>query len=158
MQESELKEAPQLQDTIFVPAGAGETLHILGSTHITKIAPEQTGDQFTALEIVVPPHCGAPMHSHATDSEFFYVLEGTLTISDPDGDIEARPGDFCFLRAGGSHAFRNNSEQNARALVMVTPGIDAHRFFKSIDARAHGQVDVPALIAKAGHSHISVMA
>jgi quercetin dioxygenase-like cupin family protein len=147
-----------VRNTIHVPAGGGEQLKILGATHFTKITPEETGGQFTALEIAIPPDCGPPMHSHANDSEFFYVLEGTLTISDPDGDIEAGPGDFCFLRAGGHHAFRNNTQSLVRAIAMVTPGADAHRFFKSIDAALGGAVDVPAVIDIAGRNGISVAA
>lgn len=143
-----------MQNTIFVPAGAGEQLKILGATHYTKITPEQTGGAFTALEIVVPPECGPPMHSHETDSEFFFILEGTLTLSDPDGDIEAGPGDFCFLRAGGHHAFRNNTKSDVRALVMVTPGADAHCFFTSLDAQLQGAVDVPVVVDLAGRNGI----
>ena len=36
-------------DTIFVPAGGGEQLSILGTTHFTKIAPEDTQGAFTAI-------------------------------------------------------------------------------------------------------------
>nr|WP_166181249.1 cupin domain-containing protein [Altererythrobacter segetis] len=134
------------RNTIFVPAGEGEQLKVLGMTHFTKVSPEDTGGQFTAIVIDIPPECGPPMHSHEADSEFFFVLEGTLTLSDPDGDIEAKPGDFCYLRGGGSHAFRNNTDSHVRALAMVTPGNDAHRFFKQIDAELDGAVDVPVVL------------
>jgi quercetin dioxygenase-like cupin family protein len=144
-----------LKDTIFVPAGAGEQLKILGSTHFTKVSPEETGGAFTALEIVIPPECGPPMHSHETDSEFFYILEGELTLSDPDGDITARPGDFCFLRKGGHHAFRNASGANVRALVVVSPGVEAHAFFKQIDAELDGAIDEPVVAAIAGRNGIA---
>jgi quercetin dioxygenase-like cupin family protein len=96
------------------------------------------------------------MHSHANDSEFFFVLEGTLTISDPDGDIEAGPGDFCFLRAGGSQAFRNNTRSTVRAIAMVTPGIDAHRFFKGVHDELDGVIDVPTVIDIAGRHSIAI--
>ena len=142
------------RNTIFVPAGGGEQLKILGMTHYTKVSPEETGDQFTAIVIDIPPDCGAPMHSHDADSEFFFVLEGTLTLSDPDGDIDAKPGDFCFLRGGGSHAFRNNTSSHVRALAMVTPGHDAHRFFKQVDAELNGAVDVPVVLDVAGRNGI----
>ncbi len=145
-----------MKDTIFVPAGAGEQLRILGTTHYTKVTPEETGGAFTAVEIVIPPECGPPMHSHETDSEFFYVLEGTLTLTDPDGDIEARPGDFCFLRAGGHHAFRNNGTSNVRALVVVSPGVEAHNFFTQIDAELAGAIDVPVVIDIAGRNGIAI--
>jgi quercetin dioxygenase-like cupin family protein len=144
----------QQRDTIFVPAGNAEQLKILGMTHHTMITPAETDGQFTAIVVEVPPACGAPMHSHATDSEFFYVLEGTLTLSDPSGEIEAKPGDFCFLRAGGSHSFRNATDRPARALAVVTPGADAHRFFKQVDETLGGAIDVPVVLDLAGRSSI----
>jgi len=141
----------QPRNTIFVPAGGGEQLNILGMTHYTKVAPDETDGQFTAIVIDIPPECGPPMHSHVGDSEFFFILEGTLTLSDPDGDIEAEPGDFCFLRAGGSHAFRNNTASPVRALAVVTPGHDAHRFFKQVDT----QVDEPVVMDAAVRNGIA---
>ena len=149
-------ESPMQQErnTIFVPAGEGEKLSILGMTHYTKITPDETGGQFTAIVIDIPPDCGPPMHSHAADSEFFFVLDGTLTVADPDGEYQARPGDFCFLRAGGSHAFRNDTASHARILAVVTPGKDAHRFFKQVDAELHGAIDVPVVLDVAGRNGI----
>lgn len=146
----------QTRNTIFVPAGGGEQLKVLGMTHFTKVAPEDTGGEFTAIVIDVPPECGPPMHSHVGDSEFLFVLEGTLTLSDPDGDIQAGPGDFCYLRGGGRHAFRNNTDRPVRMLAMVTPGYDAHRFFKQVDADLAGAVDVPVALDLAGRNGILI--
>lgn len=142
------------RNTIFVPASGGEQLKVLGMTHYTKVSPEETGGQFTAIVIDIPPECGPPMHSHEADSEFFFVLEGKLTLSDPDGDIEAGPGDFCYLRGGGSHAFRNNTNSHVRALAMVTPGEDAHRFFQEVDAELDGAVDAAAVLDLADRNGI----
>jgi quercetin dioxygenase-like cupin family protein len=142
------------RNTIFVPAGEGEQLNILGMTHYTKVSPEETDGQFTALVVDIPRECGPPMHSHDADSEFFFILEGTLTIADEDGEIEAKPGDFCFLRGGGAHAFRNNTSSHVRALAMVTPGVDAHRFFTQIDAELGGVVDVPVVLDAAARNGI----
>ena len=146
----------QQRDTIFVPASSAERLNVLGTTHHTMITPNETDGQFTAAVIDIPPDCGPPMHSHATDSEFFYVLEGTLTLSDPDGDYQAGPGDFCFLRAGGSHAFRNATDRPVRALVVATPGADAHRFFKQVDTVLGGAIDVPVVVDLAARNGIAI--
>jgi quercetin dioxygenase-like cupin family protein len=146
----------QARNTIFVPAGEGEQFKVLGMTHYTKVAPEDTGGEFTAIVIDVPPECGPPMHSHDADSEFLFVLEGTLTLSDPDGEIEAGPGDFCYLRGGGSHAFRNNTDRSVRLLAMVTPGHDAHRFFKQVDAELAGSIDVPVVLDLAARNGILI--
>ncbi|MFZ1989857.1 MAG: cupin domain-containing protein [Alphaproteobacteria bacterium] len=140
---------------IFVPAGAGEQLKILGSVHTNKVTPDKTGGAFIALEITVPPRCGPPMHTHEKDCEFFYVLEGELTFSHPGGSVVAKPGDFCFLPTGGYHAFRNDGEKDAKALVVVAPGIAAHKFFDEVDHRLHGAIDEPVVADVAGRNGIS---
>jgi len=134
------------KDAIFVPAGVGETMNVLGGTHISKLIPEQSGGSCYAMEIIVPPGCGPPMHSHEIDSEFFYVTQGEITFNTPDGEKVGGPGDFCFLPAGGYHGFRNNGTVDARALVVVTPGVAAHDFFSAVDAETKGAIDVPVVI------------
>ena len=138
-----------------VPAGAGQRLNILGMTHVTKVTPEETDGQFTAIVVEIPPRCGPPMHSHSSDSEFFYVLEGTLTLVDDEGEMAAGPGDFCFLRAGGSHAFRNDTDTMVRALAMVTPGVDAHRFFTDVHTELNGAIVEPVVVDLAERNGIA---
>ena len=148
----------QTQDVIFVPAGAGEQLNILGSTHTNKVVPTQTGGAFSALEITIPPRCGPPMHTHDRDCEFFYVLEGEITFSHEGGVVVAKPGDFCFLPAGRPHAFRNDGAVDAKALVMITPGLQAHQFFREIDQQVGAAIDVPAVMALAQRNGIDFVA
>lgn len=129
------------KDPIFVPKGAGERVRVLGSTHINKVAPEQTGGAFSAIEIVVPPGMGPPMHTHANDCEFFYVLEGEITFEHPGGTLKGRPGDFVFLPNGGHHAFRNDGDIDAKALIVISPGVEAHHFFQELDHALGDTID-----------------
>ncbi len=145
----------QSRDPIFVPAGAGETLQILGLTHTNKVTPDQTKNAFSVIEIAVPPRCGPPMHTHETDCEFFYVLSGELTLEHPNGVIKAGPGDFCFLPTGGYHAFRNDGDVPVKALAVIAPGVKAHRFFEEVDARLDGSVDVPVVVDIASRNGIA---
>ncbi|MET0546676.1 MAG: cupin domain-containing protein [Caulobacterales bacterium] len=133
------------QDAIFLPAGQGRNANVIGMTHITKVSPVEDGAAFLAAEIIIPPRCGPPMHRHAADSECFYVLEGQITFGTPDGEIVAKPGEFCFLPAGGAHSFRNDGDQNAKAFVVVSPGVAAHYFFGELDRSLNGKVDVAAV-------------
>jgi len=145
------------QHALFVPHGAGETMKVLGSTHISKLTPAQSNGACYAMEIIVPPGNGAPMHSHDIDSEFFYVTSGELTVYTPEGETVAGPGDFAFLPARGSHAFRNNGDVDVRALVVVTPGAIAHDFFHAVDAQTKGEVDVPVVMDLAAKHAIRVV-
>lgn len=143
----------QFQDIQFVPAGQGLIHAVLGSTHINKALPEDTGDAFAVMEVVIPPRMGPPMHTHSADAEGFYMLAGELTFETPDGAVVGRPGDFCLLPAGGRHAFRNDGASDARALVIIAPGVEALRFFAAADAELRRPADmarVPELAAKGG--------
>lgn len=139
-------------DAIFVPANMGDTKNILGMTHVTKVSPQDDKAAFLALELVIPPHMGPPLHRHTADSEFFYVLEGQITFSTPDGEIVGKPGDFCYLPTGGRHAFRNDGEIPAKALVVVSPGHAAHEFFGEVDRHMKGGFD-PAALTRIGERH-----
>jgi mannose-6-phosphate isomerase-like protein (cupin superfamily) len=139
------------QASIFRPAGAGTARNALGTRHVDKVVPAETGGAFLLAEITVPPGCGAPMHRHHVDAECFYVLDGALTFTDPSGSFTATTGDTCFLPAMSAHAFRNDGEIPARVLVFTTPGRDAQRFFAEIDAamgRETPDIDIVTEIAR----------
>jgi len=82
----------------------------------------------------VPVGCGAPMHFHERDSESFYILEGEITMIASDGTkTVAGPGDYVWFAAGHEHAFLNEGEMTAKAVVTQSPGIEAEQFFAEID-------------------------
>ena len=141
------------EHALFVRAGGGQTLSVLGGTHVNKAIPADTGGAFSLIELHLPPRMGPPAHSHARDSEAFYILEGEITFETPDGAVTGTIGDVCILPAGGTHAFRNDGNTTARALVVVSPGEDGHRFFTEVDARVKGPADfalVPGIAAESG--------
>lgn len=140
-------------DILFVPAGRGAVQNVLGTTHINKALPADTHGAFSLIEIALPPRMGPPMHSHANDSEAFYILSGEITFETPDGAVTGTVGDVCVLPAGGTHAFRNDGDTTARALVVIAPGADAERFFTEIDAQVKEPADfarVPEIAARGG--------
>jgi mannose-6-phosphate isomerase-like protein (cupin superfamily) len=139
-------------DAIFMPANAGAVQNILGMTHVTKVSPRQDNTALLALEIIIPARAGVLLHRHATDSEFFYVLEGQITFVTPDGEIVGKPGDFCYLPQGGRHAFRNDGDVPAKALVVAAPGVAAHDFFEDA-ARAARQGAGPEMLTEIGERH-----
>lgn len=141
------------EDALFVPAGRGQVHHILGSIHVNKASPADTGGAFSLIEITLPPRMGPPAHTHARDSEAFYILEGEITFETPTGTVTGTAGDVCILPVGGTHAFRNDGDTDARALVVVSPGVDGHRFFTEVDARVKTPADfalVPEIGARTG--------
>ena len=138
-----------------VPAAAGSAaMHeILGMTHHYRVTPADTGGHYLAFEMLVPPGCGAPPHRHEIDSEFFHVLDGELTIVQPDGQRIARAGSSAYLPAGGEHAFHNAGTQPARVLVVASPGIEAERFFADLDAATRTSGVDPAVVSATARRH-----
>jgi quercetin dioxygenase-like cupin family protein len=123
----------QTAKAIFRRSDEGVTHTILGMRHEYKLLASESG-QFMSFIANIPAGCGAPMHFHERDSESFYILEGEITMIASDGTrTVAGPGDYVWFAAGHEHAFLNESEMTARALVTQSPGIEAEQFFAEID-------------------------
>lgn len=123
------------KDAICRRAGEGPTHHILGMINEYKLLASESG-QFLSYIAHVPVGCGAPMHHHDRDSESFYILEGEITMIAPDGTkTVAGPGDYVWYGAGHEHAFVNEGDVTARAVVTQSPGLEAELFFTEIDRR-----------------------
>ena len=89
-------------------------------THI-KASGNLTGERLAIIEDRAPQGDGTPLHSHATDDESFYVLEGELAIVlGDDPPIPAPAGTFIHIPGGVPHAFRVTSVM-ARYLIITTP-------------------------------------
>jgi quercetin dioxygenase-like cupin family protein len=58
----------------------GEAFWLLGMLQTVKVGRADTAGQFGMVEIVVPPGLGSPWHVHPEEDEWFYVLEGNLTL------------------------------------------------------------------------------
>jgi quercetin dioxygenase-like cupin family protein len=137
----------------LLPAGAGETVDVLGARTVYKATHADTGGQFSLFEQTVPPGYAAPLHRHADEDEAFYLLEGEITLEGEGGARRAGPGSFVFLPRGSFHAFHNDTASVARLLVICTPGAALERCFAGFDAAARrGELSPPALVAiAAGH-------
>ncbi|MGO9391065.1 cupin domain-containing protein [Rhodoblastus sp.] len=70
---------------------------------------------------------------HDADDEFFYILEGELTIVSPDGESKAGAGAWVGLPRKSAHGFHNASDKPARMLVVLSPGVQALEMFRNFD-------------------------
>jgi quercetin dioxygenase-like cupin family protein len=97
-----------------------------------------TGSAHFAFIATEPPGGGPPLHTHATEDEFFLVLEGEISFW-IDGTItRVGAGGTAFVPRSVPHCFKNRSSSSARVLVLFTPG-HIEGFFeygKPIDGRA----------------------
>lgn len=141
---------------VFRAAGEGPSHKVLGIDHQYKLLASESGGQFMAFEMIVPPGCGAPIHEHARDTESFYMLEGEITARFADGSHTiARKGDFMWVGAHRAHSFANEGRVDAKVFVVQSPGLEGERFFHEVaPLEASGQLvperDIPAIGARHG--------
>ena len=81
------------------------------------------------FELTVPAGSNVPPpHSHTHNEECVYVLDGTLRYSVDDVTKDLRPGDWMRTPKGSVHAFSNPHQEDARALIVLSPDIGAQYF------------------------------
>jgi mannose-6-phosphate isomerase-like protein (cupin superfamily) len=92
---------------------AGEVLNFLGATATIK-SPGW-------VEIDSPHGFGSPLHVHHDEDEWFYVLEGEMTIW-VDGETFVAPaGSFAYGPRGLPHTFEVTGAEGARFIMVASP-------------------------------------
>jgi quercetin dioxygenase-like cupin family protein len=64
---------------------------------------------------------GAPMHRHAREDEYRYVLEGRVGALLGDQVLKAGPGSLIFKPRHQWHTFWNAGDTPARILEIISP-------------------------------------
>lgn len=71
------------------------------------------------LQIVtISPHTKQRLHSHRTQTEVFYILEGETIITINGIDYPAKPGDAFISSPGDVHNLWNKTENEFKLLVF----------------------------------------
>jgi quercetin dioxygenase-like cupin family protein len=92
-----------------------------GVYRIVTTARETTGRHF-AFEATEPPGGGPPLHTHATEDEYYAVLDGEFTFYIGGRVTAVTAGGSAFVPRGVPHCFKNCSTRDARMLILFTPG------------------------------------
>jgi mannose-6-phosphate isomerase-like protein (cupin superfamily) len=111
------------QDTLAPIAhgpGEGEHLWFFGGLTTIKADGAETGGRVTVTEQLAPRGSGSPLHVHHNEDEWFYVIEGELTIWVEGKTVVAGAGSFVFGPRDVPHTFVVSSEQ-ARFLLVTEP-------------------------------------
>jgi len=111
------------QDTLAPIAhrpGEGEHLWFFGGLTTIKADGAETGGRVMVTEQLMPRGSGSPLHVHHNEDEWFYVLEGELTIWVEGTTVAAGAGSFVFGPRDVPHTFVVSSEQ-ARFLLVTEP-------------------------------------
>ena len=105
---------------IALQAEEGEALWFLGFLVFVKASSESTDGRVAVIEHLGPRGAGSPLHVHSREDEWFYVIEGELTLWVDGETIVAPAGSFVFGPKGIPHTFIVSSEK-ARFLLVTEP-------------------------------------
>ena len=96
------------------------------------IGGDESGGGFSLVEHPIAPRAlAAPLHRHANEDEYSYVLEGRVGVQLGDETLEAGPGELVFKPRGQWHAFWNAGDEPARLLEIISPA-GFERYFEEI--------------------------
>ena len=105
---------------IGLGADEGEAIWAFGCLITVKASRETTGGVVTVLDHLAGRGAGSPLHVHAREDEWFYVVEGELTFWLDGKVIDAPAGSFVFGPRGVPHTFTVTSDE-ARFLLVTEP-------------------------------------
>lgn len=98
---------------------------------------EQSGGHVSMMENVVSARSpGPPLHLHDFD-EAFYLLEGELVFQVEDELFTKRAGELAFVPRNVAHALANQTDEDARYLLVCTPA-GLERLFARMEAAWRG--------------------
>src|SRR6266480_3490664 len=83
----------------------GEAFWLRGMLETIKISGKDTNGEFGLIELRVPEGVGSPWHVHPEEDEWFYVLDGEVTVWVADTKMSLTAGSFAFGPKGVPHTF-----------------------------------------------------
>ncbi len=93
-----------------------------GATVRVLVSSRRTAGRYTVCEVEAPARAGVPLHSHAYEDNYFYVLAGLFDFRIGSRDVEAAPGFGLFIPKGTAFALRNRGVATGRLMVFARPG------------------------------------
>ena len=125
---------------IVAGPGEGEALWFLGILATIKSSAETTDGAVAVIEHLAPRGAGSPLHVHSREDEWFYVIEGELTLWVGGETIVAPAGSFVFGPKGIPHTFMVSSPE-ARFLLVTEPA-GFEQFMRAVGEPA-ARVEIP---------------
>lgn len=113
----------------------GEALWFLGTLVTVKAGSATTAGRVAVLKHLAPRGAGSPLHVHRNEDEWFYVVEGELTVWVNGETIVAAAGSFVHDPRDVPHTFIVSSDQVRFLLVTEPAGFD--EFVRAVGEPAH---------------------
>jgi mannose-6-phosphate isomerase-like protein (cupin superfamily) len=121
----------------------GDAFWLAGMLQTVKLSGADTGGRYGLIEVVVPPGLGSPWHVHEEEDEWFFVLDGCLTVYVGDTRADLTPGGFGFGPKGVPHTFIGAGPGPARVLVGLAP-MQFEGFLREVGQPATARVLPPS--------------
>ena len=138
-----------------------ERVAFFGALTTLRATRDSTGGKMFVTESLAPRGTGSPLHVHHSEDEWFYVLEGELTIWCDGTTVVAGPGDFVFGPRDLPHTFIVSSDE-ARFLLGTQPA-DFEGFVRALALplealdREPGPPDMEKIMAAAAAANIEIL-
>lgn len=101
---------------------AGEGwIYRFGIDFNVKASELQQGSGAAFCEYITSKGEEPPSHTHKTEDEMFYVLEGAVTFRCGEETFDLEKGGFIFLPRGIEHGYTIRSEDPVRLIVVTSP-------------------------------------
>jgi quercetin dioxygenase-like cupin family protein len=96
---------------------------------------EDTDGSLDVFEMTVEPNARVPVpHYHKSWDETVYGLTGVTTWRVDGHDIKVGPGQTVFIKRGVVHGFRNDAQEPATCLCILSPGVLGPAYFREMAA------------------------
>jgi quercetin dioxygenase-like cupin family protein len=96
---------------------------------------DDTDGSLDVFEMTVEPNARVPVpHYHKSWDETVYGLTGATTWRVDGHDIKVGPGQTVFIKRGVVHGFRNDAQEPATCLCILSPGVLGPAYFREMAA------------------------
>ncbi len=94
-----------------------------GEIHLEHILEnDETGGRTGLCSVcTVNPGCSIGLHTHDTNAEIYYILEGQLELNQNGQLCAIQAGDVVFTADGESHSVANRGDRPAKLLAVIFP-------------------------------------
>jgi quercetin dioxygenase-like cupin family protein len=92
-----------------------------GTTMTIVVSRSVTDGVFSLIHMITPSGVSTPPHSHDTDTEVTYMLDGEMAVETEDTTSFYEPGEACVLPPTRPHRLYNDSGETNRSLVLCHP-------------------------------------
>jgi mannose-6-phosphate isomerase-like protein (cupin superfamily) len=83
------------------------------------IEKEELSHSRLFAEVILEPGDGIGVHEHSGETEYYWILSGSGTVAEADGERRVSAGDVVITGNGASHSIRNDGSEPLRFAALI---------------------------------------